>query len=249
MKRHAPTGRAIAYLRVSTDAQRDSGLGLEAQRASIEQTAARLRLELAATYTDAGLSGTLSVEARPGLADALNALRRGDVLIVAKRDRIARDVLVSVLIEREVAKKGARIVSAAGEGTDSDDPSAIFTRRILDAVGELERALTAARTRAALRAKRAKGECAGTQPFGFRTNGDGRTLHPHADEQHILNVIHECRAAGYSHRATAAELNRLHLLTRAGTPWQHQYVQGVLTTIARHAPQDTQCLAGERKAE
>jgi DNA invertase Pin-like site-specific DNA recombinase len=57
------------------------------------------------------------------IADALNALRRGDVLIVAKRDRIARDAFVSVLIEREAAKKGARIVSAAGEGTDSDDPA------------------------------------------------------------------------------------------------------------------------------
>jgi DNA invertase Pin-like site-specific DNA recombinase len=226
--------RAIGYIRVSTDHQRESGLGLEAQREAITQSARRQHLELAAVCTDAGISGTLSIDARPGLADALNALRRGDVLIVAKRDRIARDSFVSVLIEREAAKKGARIVSAAGEGTDSDDPSAVFTRRILDAVGELERALTAARTRAALRAKRARGERAGTEPFGYRVNGDGRTLHPHADEQHVLRVMCECRAAGYSFRATAHELNRLHLPTRAGTQWQHQYVRSVLATIQRH---------------
>jgi DNA invertase Pin-like site-specific DNA recombinase len=121
----------------------------------------------------------------------------GDVLIVAKRDRIARDSFLSVLIEREAAKKGARIVSAAGEGTETDDPAAIFTRRILDAVAELERALTAARTRAALRAKRARGERAGTEPYGFRVNGDGRTLHPHAAEQQMLTLMQECRAAGY----------------------------------------------------
>jgi len=97
------------------------------------------------------------------------------------------------VFERQISKKGARIVSAAGEGTETDDPSAIFTRRILDAVGELERALTAARTRAALRAKRARGERAGTEPFGFRVNGDGRPPHPQAYEQQAIAVIHECR--------------------------------------------------------
>lgn len=236
MKRHTASGRAIGYVRVSTDQQRESGLGLEAQRVALEQTAERLHMQLSTVYVDAGLSGTLNVQQRPGLADALNALRRGDVLLVAKRDRIARDSFVSVLIEREAAKKGARIVSCAGEGTDSDDPSAIFTRRILDAVSELERALTAARTRAALRAKRARGERAGTEPFGYRVNGDGRTLHPEENEQRIIAIIRECRAAGYSYRATADELNRLQLPTRAGSPWRHQYVHGVLTTIARHAP-------------
>jgi DNA invertase Pin-like site-specific DNA recombinase len=234
MKRNPTSHRAIAYIRVSTDQQRESGLGLEAQRAAVAESAIRLNLELAATFTDAGLSGTLGVEDRPGLADALNALRRGDVLIIAKRDRIARDVFISVLIEREVAKKGARIVSAAGEGTDTDDPSAVFTRRILDAVGELERALTAARTRGALRAKRARGERAGTEPFGFRVNGDGRTLHPHADEQETLAVIHDCRNAGLSYRDTAAELTRRERPTRSGATWQPQYVHGILATIARH---------------
>jgi len=180
-------GRAIGYCRVSTDAQRESGLGLEAQAASIVATAARLRLPLVATFTDAGISGSAGVEARPALADALNALRRGDVLIVAKRDRIARDAFLSVLVEREAAKKGARIISAAGEGTETDDPGAVFTRRILDAVAELERALTAARTRSALRAKRARGECAGTQPYGHRVNGDGRTLHPYEPERAIVS--------------------------------------------------------------
>ena len=228
-------GRAIGYLRVSTDQQRDSGLGLEAQRAAIEATAARLGLSFATVHTDAGLSGSLGVEDRPGLADALNALRRGDTLIVAKRDRIARDAFVSVLIEREAAKKGARILSAAGEGTETDDPAAVFTRRILDAVAELERGLTAARTRAALRAKRARGERAGCEPYGFRVNGDGRTLYPHDPEQLIVAVIQDCRAAGVSLRAIATELNTQGLRTRAGTAWHHQNVAGILHTINRNA--------------
>jgi DNA invertase Pin-like site-specific DNA recombinase len=234
MTRQKPTGRAVGYCRVSTDQQRESGLGLDAQRAAIEQTAARLQLHLADVYTDAGLSGSLNVDERPALADALNALHRGDVLIVAKRDRIARDAFVSVLIEREAAKKGARIVSAAGEGTDTDDPSAVFTRRILDAVAELERGLTAARTRAALRAKRARGERAGCEPYGFRVNGDGRTLHRYEPEQQIIQAIEDCREAAYSLQGTADELNRQGFRTRGGSPWRPQNVHGIVRTRERH---------------
>jgi DNA invertase Pin-like site-specific DNA recombinase len=185
-------------------------------------------------FSDAGLSGSASVQDRPGLADALNSLRRGDVLIVAKQDRLARDMFLSVLIEREAAKKGARIVSSVGEGTETDDPTALFTRRILDAVAELERAMTAARTRAALRAKRARGERAGTEPYGYRVNGDGHTLHPYEPEQHVLSVMRTSRAAGKPLRAIAAELNRQGHATRRGTPWRFEYVRSALKTLERH---------------
>jgi DNA invertase Pin-like site-specific DNA recombinase len=144
---------------------------------------------------------------------------------------------VSVLIEREAAKKGARIVSAAGEGTDgtdADDPSAVFTRRILDAVAELERGLTAARTRAALRAKRARGERAGCEPYGFRVNGDGRTLHRYEPEQQIIQAIEDCREAAYSLQGTADELNRQGFRTRGGSPWRPQNVHGIVRTRERH---------------
>lgn len=233
------TGRAFGYCRVSTDQQRESGLGLDAQARAIEQTAARLRLPLVQTFTDAGLSGSLSIVDRPQLADALNTLRRGDVLIVAKRDRIARDAFLSVLIEREAAKKGARILSAAGEGTENDDPAAVFTRRILDAVAELERGLTAARTRAALRAKRARGERAGCEPYGYRVNGDGRTLHPYEPEQRILRAIEQGRSARHSLRRIAEDLNGRGFTTRTGSAFRFEYVRSIVRTVARQAPAAT----------
>ena len=80
------------------------------------------------------------------------------MLLVAKRDRLGRDVIAVAMIERLIAKRGARVVSAAGEGTDSDDPSALLMRRLIDSFAEYERALIAARTRAALAAKRRRGE-------------------------------------------------------------------------------------------
>ena len=84
----AVTAHAIAYIRVSTEQQTDSGLGLEAQQASIAASAIRLGLELSRTFVDAGTSGSLAIEDRPVLLDAVAALRRGDVLLVAKRDRL-----------------------------------------------------------------------------------------------------------------------------------------------------------------
>lgn len=227
--------RAVGYVRVSTGKQAESGLGLEAQERAVRDTARRLGCELVAVYADAGASGSWELKDRPGLADAINAVRRGDLLIVAKRDRLARDSFMTAILERELSRKGARLVSAAGEGTADDDPTSIFTRRILDAVAELERGLTAARTRAALRAKRARGERAGTDPYGHRTNGDGKTLHPHADEQRTLALIQDCRDAGYSLRSIADELNRQGITTRTGSAWKHQYVASIIATLDRHA--------------
>mgnify|MGYP001457642550 CR=1 FL=1 len=102
----------LAYIRVSTDEQTASGLGLEAQEAAI-----RARYDtVASTYRDEGYSGADSK--RPALLACIDALRRGDVLAVAKRDRLARDVFLSAWIQKEVKRRGARIESAAGEVLD-----------------------------------------------------------------------------------------------------------------------------------
>jgi DNA invertase Pin-like site-specific DNA recombinase len=225
--RSAPS--AIGYVRVSTEQQADSGLGLEAQQSSIAGAALRLGLALTRTFVDAGTSGALAIEDRPVLLDAVAALRRGDVLLVAKRDRLGRDVIAVAMIERLIAKRGARVISAAGEGTDSDDPTAMLMRRLIDSFAEYERALIAARTRAALAAKRRRGErVSGIIPFGYRLGADGRALEGEAGEQQTLATIRLLRASGASLRAVATELNRRGLLTRAGTSWRFEYVRSLL---------------------
>lgn len=231
------TARAFGYIRCSTETQRESGLGIDAQQATIEQTAARVRLPLARVFVDAGLSGSLAVEERPALVAALAELRKNDVLIVARRDRLARDVIIGALIDRAVSRKGARVLSGAGEGSDVDpnDPTAALLRRVIDAVAEYERLVIGARTRVALRQKRARGQRAGCVPYGHRVRGADTTLYPDEQEQRILNVITECRAAGYSLRDVAAELNRRGYTTRGGSPWRHQNVSCILATLARHA--------------
>jgi DNA invertase Pin-like site-specific DNA recombinase len=173
----------------------------------------------------------LTIEERPVLLDAVAALRRGDVLLVAKRDRLGRDLIAVAMIERLVAKRGARVVSAAGEGTDSNDPAAMLMRRLIDSFAEYERALIAARTRAALAAKSRRGErVSGIMPFGFRLGANGRTLVAHDGEQGTLSTIRGLRVAGTSLRAIAEALNAEGNQTRAGTPWRFEYVRRVLSS-------------------
>jgi DNA invertase Pin-like site-specific DNA recombinase len=205
-----------------------SGLGLEAQESAIAATAARLGLSLAATFTDAGVSGGLPLEQRPALLEALNALRRRDVLIVAKRDRLGRDVLIVAMIERLAERKGARIVSAAGEGTENDEATSILMRQIIDAFSQYERALIRTRTKAALAAKRARGERIGGIPYGFQLGANGRSLEPNGAEQQILIVIRSHRAVGLSQKRIAEALNQLGYRTRRGAPWRFQYVAALL---------------------
>jgi len=225
--------RAIGYVRVSTDQQAESGLGLEAQKAAIGIAASRLRLELVRVYSDAGISGKLAIEDRPVLLEAVGTLRRGDVLLIAKRDRLGRDVIAVALIERLIAKRGARVVSAAGEGTDSDDPAALLMRRLIDSFAEYERLIIGARTRAALAAKRRRGErISRFAPFGFSIALDGRTLEPSVTEQRTLRTIQEQRAAGASLQAIANRLNLDGERTRAGSLWRFEYVRSALRQVA-----------------
>jgi DNA invertase Pin-like site-specific DNA recombinase len=227
--------RAIGYRRVSTSEQAESGLGLLGQQTQIEQAAGRLGLTLGPTFTDAGFSGSLGIEHRRGLADALNALQRGDVLLVAKRDRIARDAFLAVLVERSVTKKGCRIVSAAGEGTENDDPAAVFTRRILDAVSELERSLIAARTRAAMREAKKRGLRVGRIPYGSRLGADGRLLEPDPEERATLALIRSLRQLGWTQAGIADELNRRGLTTRSGGVFTRSFVQQLLVRHPAHS--------------
>ena len=167
--------KVVAYLRVSTEQQAGSGLGLEAQLASIEEYARKNELKLDKVLIDSGISGTASLENRPSLVEALGLIEEGTILLVSKLDRLSRDPLVLLLVEDSVKKSGGRIVSAAGEGTDSEDPSQILLRRILSAVAENEAKLVSVRTKAALKAKQARGEWVGRPPFGYEVE-DGQLV-------------------------------------------------------------------------
>lgn len=218
--------RAVAYLRVSTDEQ---SLGLKAQLDASRAHAERMAWELAGPFADEDVGGAVGLERRPALLEALADMGEGDVLLIAKRDRLGREPMVIAMIEAAVRRKGGRIVSAAGEGTEGDEPSNILMRRMVDAFAEYERLIIKARTRAALAAKKRRGERTGGVPFGHDLAEDGVALVANPAEIEALVTIRRLEAEGLSLRRIAAELDRLGIPPKQGGPaWKHTTVRKIL---------------------
>jgi len=203
---------AVAIVRVSTE---DQNLGPEAQRAAIAAWAERSGVSVVSWHEDR-LSGATPAEDRPGLFAALGALRqhRAGLLVAAKRDRIARDVVIAATVEQLARDAGARVVTADGVSVE-DTPEAALMRTLMDAFAAYERALIRARTKAALRVKRARGERYSRRaPLGFRLEG-GRLVED-AAERAILERVRAMRSGGLSLARVASRLNAEGVKCRGG---------------------------------
>jgi len=146
------TGIRIGYARVSTaeqdlTAQRDGLLNLGVQPDHI--------------YVDHGLTGTS--RARPGLREAMAAVRRGDILVVTKLDRLARSLPDARDIADELTAKGVAL-SLGGSVYDPTDPVGRLLFNVLSMVAEFEADLIRARAREGMAVARAKGRLRGKQP-------------------------------------------------------------------------------------
>lgn len=217
-----------AYLRVSTISQVASGAGLDAQLDACTKAAG----SVCGIYREEGVSGSTGLEKRPALLQAISNLKKGDVLLVAKRDRLGREPLVVAMIESAVARKGARIQSAAGEGTDSNSPADVLMRRMVDAFAEYERLVIGARTKSALQAKKSRLERVGYIPFGKQLAADGIHLEENPTEQATIRKLEELRDTGLSLRDIAEYLNKQGIFKREGTPWNHVNLHTLYKRVA-----------------
>lgn len=213
--------RAYAYLRVSTAGQVE-GDGLERQRAAIAEYASARGLLLAGEFRDEGVSGTRELADRPGLGELVALLERGDTVLVERADRLARDLVVSEMILRELRGLQVAVLDCSSgqnlAGDASDDPSRALIRQVLAAVAQYEKGVLVHRMRAAReRIRRATGRCEGRKPYGAR-----------AGEETVIEVARELRGTGMDLADVAGELNRRGLLTRMGCAWTRSRVGVVL---------------------
>jgi DNA invertase Pin-like site-specific DNA recombinase len=227
MKPSDPT-LAVAYLRTSTDEQIN---GPKAQRHAIGAWAKRAGVRIVAWRVE-HLSGGTPVEDRPRFMRALLDLREhgAGLLVVAKRDRLARDVVIAATAERLVADAHARVVTADGV-TSENTPEGQLMRGLLDLFAQYERAMIRARTKAAMLAKGRRGEYTGGQaPYGYLARGANVETEP--DEQTVIRMIrqlhglHELKAAEIARR-----LNAAHVPCR-GSAWHARSVSRILGRTA-----------------
>lgn len=203
----------IGYLRVSTEEQATSGLGLEAQRDTIQRYAAAQGWDVV-WYADEGLSAKSL--ARPQLQAALTRLhiipKRRDVngIVVAKLDRLSRSVHdFSGILKLAAARKWA--VVAIDLGVDTSSPTGKLVANVMMSVAEWEREVIGERTSAAMQAAKRQG----------RHMGRVSAL-PEATGKRLLTLRHRHTLAG-----TAAALNKERLTTATGAPWSANTVAKV----------------------
>lgn len=223
------TGKYVSYIRVSTAKQGISGLGLEAQKETIASYLNGGKWTLLAEFTEIE-SG--KVDTRPELIKALNHCKlTGATLLVAKLDRLSRDIAFIVNLEK-----------AGVDFTVCDFPTANkFTIHIFAALAQYERELISQRTTAALSAKKARGEKLGSpqnltpaaMTKGVKLASVARIGKADRFALAVAPTVRECQEQGMSIYRIAKHLNDNHILTatgKAGT-WTSQAVKNLLNRI------------------
>ena len=221
----APT-RFIAYERVSTARQGLSGLGLEAQRQSIDGFAASRGAEVLARFTEVESGKTPN---RPELTAAIQLARlTGATLVIAKLDRLSRNAAFLLTLR----DSGVRFLAV--DMPEAND----LTVGIMALVAQAEREAISRRTTEALAVAKARGVKLGN-PNGaeaLRRAGRGAVALPaavigNADRfaEGLAPVLADIRAEGAtSLRAIAAELNRRRMRTRRGGTWSVSNVRNLV---------------------
>lgn len=222
----------VTYLRVSTKKQEESGLGLEAQRTTVSRFAAEGGILAEYIEVESGKKSD-----RPRLREAIELCRReGVTLVVAKLDRLARNVLFT-----------ATLMDSGIEFVCCDMPSANrLTIHVLAAIAEDEARRISARTKAALAELKAKGVPLGSARPGHWDGREDRrgwlgmdagkktTLLRDRFEKTYASVIPLVKALherGESADRIAQTLNSSDLKTSRGKAWSRNTVQRVVIRL------------------
>ena len=214
----------VSYLRVSTHKQGYSGLGIEAQRTAVASYLAAVGGTLLAEHVEVE-SG--SSKMRPVLSDAIQACKReGATLLIAKLDRLARNVaFVSSLMEGAV------------EFIAVDAPYANrLMIHILAAFAEHEREQISQRTKLALAAAKQRGVILGSN--GVRLAAERRAKATEFAEGYRQPILEALRRGARTLAEVASDLNEMGSTTRMGSAWSPGTVQRTMSRLGLRQSMD-----------
>lgn len=228
-----PRLKLVGYLRVSTARQQEA-FGPEVQREAIKRWASSNNHRIVSWQQDA-ISGTSELASRVGWSEAETIVKakKADGIVVARIDRLARDVLVQELLLRNTHRLGGVVMSARESENEllsgeSKDPSRKLIRTILGAISEYDREMVADRLEAARKAKAASGGYAhGALPYGYRSVKGN--LVPHEAEQVALERMQALAVEGHSTREIAEILTAEGHPTKRGGKWSSPTVSRILS--------------------
>ena len=216
----------VTYLRVSTQKQGASGLGIDAQRQSVEMYLAGRNIEVMDEFVEVETGkGADALDKRPKLKEALMMCKKsGATLLIAKIDRLARNVhFISGLLET-----GINFVAA-------DMPSANKTMiQMFSVMAEWERDAISARTKAALAAAKARGVVLGVAGAGnLKPNLEARQKAADNYADNMRELLKGFQLQGLKQAVQIERLNAMRIPTASGLTgnWNRKQLQRVITRL------------------
>jgi len=218
--------RYLIYHRVSTEEQ-----DIEKQNTNcLEFISKQPEQGAIVIFSDPDTSSGLPLKKRPGVCDMLEAVKKKDLVVVAKLDRFSRDTLEMIQICRAIRARGADFYSLA-EGTVED-----WMLGIWGALAQKERQNIRERTKSGLAALKNTGQRVGHIPYGYklvedikrtkenRKEGVKIMITENPAEIAVLKEMERLRADDIPYRQCAQLLNDRGYRNRDGQPWTHNAV-------------------------
>jgi DNA invertase Pin-like site-specific DNA recombinase len=212
-KRTADQSVIVGYIRVSTQEQADSGLGIAAQRSAIQTECQRRGWKLLKVCVDEGISGK-SLD-RPGVTEALTMVQSGQAgtLMVSKLDRLSRSLVDFAGLMAQATTQRWNLV-ALDLGIDLSTPAGEFMANVMASAAQWERRIIGQRTKDALAQKRAQGIRLGRRAV--------------LDPQVVAEIV-TAHEAGSGWSAIARDLNTRKVPTaHGGEKWHPSTVRAVV---------------------
>jgi DNA invertase Pin-like site-specific DNA recombinase len=223
----------FSYIRVSSKGQVE-GDGPERQRLACVNFSQAHKLVIVSSFFDAYTGAS---EERPGFTELLLAIQhnhahaegdqRIEAVVVERMDRLARDLMASEFLLRELRKLGVKLF-ATDQGKLDDmasndvDPTRILIRQILGALAQWEKAALVKKLRAAQLRAAAEGRPCGNKPYGLMEG-----------EQDGLRQLAEWNRQGYCNTEIADMMNARGYPSRSGKPWSRHTIAGILARNGR----------------
>jgi DNA invertase Pin-like site-specific DNA recombinase len=217
----AHSGKFVAYYRVSTDKQGKSGLGLDAQKEAVRQRLDGGRWQMVGEFVEVESGKRAS---RPQLDAALAVCKKHRAkLTVAKLDRLSRNVAFLL----KLIDAGVEVLF--GDLPELNGAMGKFVLITMANVAELEAGLVSERTKAALKAAKARGVRLGRHGAEVLAPRYRQEARQRAEQ--LRPVITELQSMGLSLARIAAELNKRKVPTTRRGRWDHSSVRNVLNRL------------------
>jgi site-specific DNA recombinase len=216
--------------------QSEHGVSLKTQEDTIREWIdnPRNNARLVMLESDAGISGTLKMDERPGLKKILQNLKRGNIFLAYSVSRISRNFTESMNIVERVAEKGGHFVSVC-EGYDTSTPTGITVMQIMASIAQSQVMQVSEYAKETVVTFKEQKRHYGSIPYGWKkiSKDKGSGLCEVPEQQRIIQLIREMRATRnekgeampFSH--IAEYLDKIEVPPPRGKKWYYETVKNI----------------------